>query len=116
MKMDDCIFCKIVAGSIPCRKVYEDKDVIAFDDIHPMAPVHVVIIPKEHIATILDVSADKMALVDAMVSAAREVASKKGIDKSGFRMVINCNKEGGQVIFHLHMHILGGKALQDGLG
>lgn len=114
--MDDCIFCKIVKGSIPCRKVYEDEKVLAFDDIHPMAPVHVVIIPKEHIATILDISEDSMAVIGAMVSAAREVAGIKGIDKSGFRVVINCNEDGGQVIFHLHMHVLGGKKLQDGLG
>jgi histidine triad (HIT) family protein len=114
--MDDCIFCKIVKGSIPCTKVYEDEKVIAFDDIHPMAPVHVVIIPKEHIATILDVSGDGMAVMGAMVAAAQEAARKKGIGKSGFRLVINCNEEGGQVIFHLHMHMLGGKKLKDGLG
>lgn len=116
MKMGDCIFCKIVEGSIPCSKVYEDEKVLAFDDIHPMAPVHVVIIPKEHIATILEVSEDRMAVMDAMISAAREVSRKKGIDQSGFRVVINCNEDGGQVIFHLHMHVLGGKKLQDGLG
>ncbi|MEI7636613.1 MAG: histidine triad nucleotide-binding protein [Syntrophus sp. (in: bacteria)] len=114
--MDDCIFCEIVKGSIPCIKVYEDEKVLAFDDIHPMAPVHVVIIPKEHIATILDVAEDRMAVMGAMISAAREVSRKKGIDQSGFRMVINCNEDGGQVIFHLHMHVLGGKKLQDGLG
>jgi len=114
--MGDCIFCKIVEGSIPCSKVYEDEKVLAFDDIHPMAPVHVVIIPKEHIATILEVSEDRMAVMDAMISAAREVSRKKGIDQSGFRVVINCNEDGGQVIFHLHMHVLGGKKLQDGLG
>ncbi len=114
--MDDCIFCKIVKGSIPCNKVYEDERVLAFEDIHPMAPVHIVIIPKEHIATILDVYGDKMAVMGAMISAAREVSRKKGIDKSGFRVVINCNEEGGQVIFHLHMHVLGGKQLKDGLG
>lgn len=114
--MDDCIFCKIVEGSIPCSKVYEDEKVLAFDDIHPMSPVHVVIIPKEHIATILEVSEDRMAVMDAMISAAREVSRKKGIDQSGFRVVINCNEDGGQVIFHLHMHVLGGKKLQDGLG
>lgn len=114
--MDDCIFCKIVEGSIPCSKVYEDEKVLAFDDIHPMAPVHVVIIPKEHIATILEVSEDRMAVMDAMISAARKVSRKKGIDQSGFRVVINCNEDGGQVIFHLHMHVLGGKKLQDGLG
>jgi len=114
--MEDCIFCKIVKGSIPCRKVYEDEKVLAFDDIHPMAPVHVVIIPKEHIATILDVSEDRMAVMGAMISAAREVSKKKGIDQSGFRVVINCNEEGGQVVFHLHMHVLGGKQLLDALG
>lgn len=114
--MDDCIFCKIVKGSIPCSKVYEDEKVIAFDDIHPMAPVHVLIVPKEHIATILDVSEDRMAVMGAMVSAAGEVARKKGVAESGFRMVINCNEEGGQVVFHLHMHVLGGKKLKDGLG
>ena len=116
MKIGDCIFCKIVEGSIPCSKVYEDEKVLAFDDIHPMAPVHVVIIPKEHIATILEVSEDRMAVMDAMISAALEVSRKKGIDQSGFRVVINCNEDGGQVIFHLHMHVLGGKKLQDGLG
>jgi histidine triad (HIT) family protein len=114
--MDDCIFCKIVKGSIPCSKVYEDEKVLAFDDIHPMAPVHVVIIPKEHIATILDLSGDRMAVMGNMVAAAQEVARQKGIAVSGFRVVINCNEEGGQVIFHLHMHVLGGKKLQDGLG
>jgi histidine triad (HIT) family protein len=116
MKMDDCIFCKIVKGSIPCGKVYEDEKVLAFDDIHPMAPVHVVIIPKEHIATLLDVSGQKTAIMGDMVSAAREVARKKGIAESGFRVVVNCNADGGQVVFHLHMHVLGGKKLQDGLG
>lgn len=114
--MDDCIFCNIVKGSIPCSKVYEDEKIIAFDDIHPMAPVHVLIVPKEHIATILDVSEDRMAVMGAMVSAAGEVARKKGVAESGFRMVINCNEEGGQVVFHLHMHVLGGKKLKDGLG
>ncbi|MFA5182131.1 MAG: histidine triad nucleotide-binding protein [Syntrophales bacterium] len=114
--MDDCIFCKIVKGSIPCRKVYEDEKVLAFDDIHPMAPVHVVIIPKDHIPTILDVSGDRMAIMSAMISAAQEVSRKKGIDESGFRVVVNCNADGGQVIFHLHMHVLGGKKLPDGLG
>jgi histidine triad (HIT) family protein len=110
--MEDCIFCKIVNGTIPSSKVYEDAEVLAFDDIHPMAPVHVIVIPKKHIPTLLDVTAENM---NAMVKAAREAARIKGIDKRGFRMVINCNEEGGQVIFHLHMHVLGGKKLKDGL-
>jgi len=113
--MEDCLFCKIVNGTIPSSKVYEDAEVVAFDDIHPMAPVHVIVIPKKHIPTLLDVTAENMNAVNAMVAAAREVARIKGIDKRGFRTVINCNEEGGQVIFHLHMHVLGGKKLKDGL-
>ena len=113
--MEDCIFCKIVNGTIPSSKVYEDAEVVAFDDIHPMAPVHVIVIPKKHIPTLLDVTAEDMNAVNVMVAAAAEVARIKGIDKRGFRTVINCNEEGGQVIFHLHMHVLGGKKLKDGL-
>jgi histidine triad (HIT) family protein len=113
--MEDCIFCKIINGTIPSSKVYEDAEVVAFDDIHPMAPVHVIVIPKKHIPTLLDVTAENMNAVNDMVAAAREVARIKGIDKRGFRTVINCNEEGGQVIFHLHMHVLGGKKLKDGL-
>ena len=113
--MGDCIFCKIVNGEIPCSKVYETENVIAFDDINPMAPVHVIIIPKEHIPTLLDVTSEKMDVLETMVSAAQEVAKIKGIDEKGFRTVINCNKEGGQIIFHLHMHVLGGEKLKDEL-
>jgi histidine triad (HIT) family protein len=113
--MEDCIFCKIVNGTIPSSKVYEDDEVVAFDDIRPMAPVHVIIIPKKHIPTLLDVNTDNMSAVSSLFVAARKVAQIKGIDKRGFRAVINCNEEGGQVIFHLHMHILGGKKLKDEL-
>ena len=113
--MEDCIFCKIVNGTIPCSKVYEDEQVVAFDDIHPMAPVHIIIIPKTHVPTLLDVTAENMNAINSMITAAQSVAQIKGIDKRGFRAVINCNEEGGQVIFHLHMHVLGGKKLKDEL-
>jgi histidine triad (HIT) family protein len=113
--MEDCIFCKITAGVIPCRKVYENEKVLAFEDIHPMAPIHVIIIPKKHIATFMDVDAEGMADLQSMMSAAQEVARAKNVDRKGFRLVINCNKEGGQVVFHLHMHLLGGLRLKDGL-
>ena len=113
--MKDCIFCKIVSGEIPSSKVYEAEKVLAFDDINPMAPVHSIIIPKEHIPTLLDVTPEKMDVLDAMFSAAQEVARIKGIDKKGFRTIINCNEEGGQIIFHLHMHLLGGEKLRDEL-
>lgn len=113
--MEDCIFCKIAAGEIPCRKVYENEKALAFEDIHPMAPVHIIIIPKRHIATLMDVDAERAADLQSMVTAAQEVARLKKIDAKGFRLVINCNREGGQVVFHLHMHLLGGLKLKDGL-
>jgi histidine triad (HIT) family protein len=114
--MSDCIFCKIVRGEIPCAKVYEDDKVLAFDDIHPMAPVHVVIIPKNHIPTLMDVDTGKMDILNNLIAAAQKVAQIKGIETSGFRTAINCNAEGGQVVFHLHVHVLGGRKLQDELG
>jgi len=113
--MEDCIFCKIAAGTIPSRKVYENERVLAFEDIHPMAPVHVIIIPKRHVATLMDVDAEGMADLQAMMAASQEVARAKKVDQRGFRVVINCKKEGGQVVFHLHMHLLGGLKLKDGL-
>jgi len=114
--MSDCIFCKIVRGEIPCAKVYEDDNVLAFDDIHPMAPVHVVIIPKKHISTLMDVDTAKEGIVNDLTAAAQKVARMSNIAESGFRVAINCNAEGGQVVFHLHMHVLGGRKLHDELG
>jgi histidine triad (HIT) family protein len=114
--MSDCIFCKIVRGEIPSAKVYEDDHVLAFDDIHPMAPVHVVIIPKKHFATLMEVDTEKDNIMNTLVAAVQKVAKIKQIDASGFRTVVNCNAEGGQVVFHLHVHVLGGRKLQDELG
>ena len=111
--MEDCIFCKIVRGEIPANIVYESENVLAFDDVNPMAPVHVVVVPKLHVATLMDVSDGMM---DDIISAVQEVAKIKEIDKKGFRTVINCNENGGQVIFHLHIHILGGRKLSDDMG
>ena len=113
--MEDCIFCKIVRGEIPCNKVYETKELLAFDDINPMAPTHVIIIPKEHIATLMDVKNGGANIMGNIVSAVQEVAKIKGINEKGFRMTINCNEDGGQIIFHLHVHVLGGKRLKDEL-
>jgi len=106
--MEDCIFCKIVSGAIPSTKVFENEHVLAFDDIHPVAPVHVVVIPKKHIPTLLDVKPENASIFDEVTYAVQEVARIKGIDKRGFKTVINTNKEGGQVIFHLHVHVVGG--------
>ena len=113
--MEECIFCKIAAGTIPCRKVYEDNRVLAFEDIHPMAPIHIIIIPKRHIETLMDVDSEGMADLQSMMSAAQEIARLQKVDQKGFRVVINCNEEGGQVVFHLHMHFLGGLKLRDNL-
>ncbi|ABC78061.1 histidine triad nucleotide-binding protein [Syntrophus aciditrophicus] len=113
---DNCLFCSIVKGEIPCARIYEDDHVLAFEDIHPMAPVHVVVVPKRHISTFMDVSDDTMAYLMSMMTAAQKIAKLKAIDEKGFRTVINCKEEGGQVIFHLHMHLLGGCKLRDDLG
>ena len=114
--MSDCIFCKIIKGDIPCSKVYEDDNVLAFNDIQPMAPIHVIIIPKKHIATLMDLDDKSIDVTCDLMSAAQKVARIKNISDSGFRTVINCNAEGGQVVFHLHMHLLGGRKLEDKLG
>lgn len=114
--MADCVFCKIVKGEIPCSKVYEDDSVLAFDDIHPMAPVHVVLIPKEHIATLMDVDTNRTDIVGRLMAAAQKVVKIKNIADTGFREVVNCNADGGQVVFHLHLHLLGGRKLEDQLG
>jgi histidine triad (HIT) family protein len=114
--MENCIFCRIAKGEIPSSKVYEDENILAFDDIHPMAPVHVIIIPKAHIPTLMDLRPGDSTLLASLVGSVQEVARIKGIEKSGFRTVVNTNKEGGQIIFHLHVHVLGGRQLEDGLG
>jgi histidine triad (HIT) family protein len=112
--MTDCIFCKIVEGKIPARLVYENEKIVAFDDIRPLAPVHVIVIPREHIPTLLDISLADAGIMNDLTLAVQEVARIKGIAERGFRAVINCNPEGGQVIYHLHVHVLGGKKLPDG--
>jgi histidine triad (HIT) family protein len=114
--MSDCIFCKIVRGEIPCARVYEDDNVLAFNDIQPMAPVHVIIIPKKHIATLMSIDDKDLDVTNNLMLAAQKVARIKNISDRGFRTVINCNAEGGQVVFHLHMHVLGGRKLEDKLG
>jgi len=113
--MEDCIFCKIARGEIPCNKVYEDDKVLAFDDINPMAPVHVIVVPKQHIPTLMDVARENMNIMGDIFTAVKEVAKIKKIEEKGFRTVINCNEEGGQLIFHLHIHVLGGERLKDDL-
>jgi histidine triad (HIT) family protein len=106
-----CLFCRIVEGQIPASKVYEDDQLLAFNDINPQAPMHVLIIPKAHVATANELSVEHDALVGAMVRRAAEIAKERGYDGSGFRTVINCNGQAGQTVFHLHLHVLGGRAM-----
>ncbi|MGB0733229.1 MAG: histidine triad nucleotide-binding protein, partial [Pontibacterium sp.] len=107
----DCLFCKIVAGDIPAERLYEDEDVIAFNDISPQAPHHFLVIPKKHIATLNDVAPEDHAVVGKMVSVAAQLAKKHGFDDTGYRTVFNCNNDGGQTVYHIHLHVLGGKTM-----
>ena len=111
--MDDCLFCKIVRGEIPCRKVYEDDEFFSFHDIHPAAPVHLLLIPKLHIASLLETNDSHAALLGKMVLLVPKLAQEQGLHK-GFRTAIHTGRDGGQVVFHLHIHIIGGgKIVQD---
>ena len=109
--MPDCLFCKIASGEIPAEKIYEDDTVIAFSDINPTAPVHVIIIPKQHFATTLEMSEEAPELFGSMIKASSIVARKKGIAESGFRLILNTNADGGQEVFHVHMHLMGGEPI-----
>lgn len=106
----DCIFCKIADGSIPSKKVYEDDKMLAFYDIEPAAPVHIVMIPKVHIASANELNEENSAVVAHIYSKAGEIAKKLGLD-GGYRIVNNCGADGGQTVFHIHFHLLGGKTL-----
>jgi histidine triad (HIT) family protein len=108
----DCIFCKIIAGSIPSKKIYEDKYILAFHDIQPLAAVHALIIPKKHIATMNDVENDDWALIGDIHRVAQLIARDLDVAESGYRLVNNCGKEGGQIVYHLHYHLLGGEHLE----
>ena len=109
--MDDCIFCKIAAGEIPAEKIYEDEQVVAFRDLGPQAPTHALVIPKRHLATLNDLTESDAELVGRMYLGAKQVAELDGIAEGGYRTVMNCNADGGQTVFHLHLHVLGGRRM-----
>lgn len=109
--MDDCIFCKIVKGEIPSEKVYEDDKVLAFKDINPATPIHVLVIPKKHINNLLEIKEEDNEIILDIFSSIKKIAKQLGIEESGFRLISNCGKDSGQEVMHLHFHILAGKKL-----
>jgi histidine triad (HIT) family protein len=112
----ECIFCKIVAGEIPSDFIYEDEEFIAFRDIQPQAPVHVLIVPREHIASLNKLSEKNTLLIGRLILLAKHLAEKENIAENGYRLVINCGSEGGQIVPHLHLHLIGGDKLSDRIG
>jgi histidine triad (HIT) family protein len=111
MTSQDCLFCKILAGEIPADIIYESETALAFRDISPRAPTHAVIIPRQHIATINDIETGDQTTIGSLFTAAREVARQEGLADRGYRVVMNCNQDAGQTVFHLHLHLLGGRQL-----
>jgi len=109
--LKECIFCKIIKKEIPSSIIYEDGEILAFNDINPQAPVHVIIIPKRHIERVSELKAEDSELASKLILAGNEIARKKGLVDPGYRLVINCNKDAGQEVFHLHMHMLGGRKM-----
>ncbi len=111
MTTDDCLFCKMVSGAIQPKTVYEDDDILAFHDINPRAPVHVLVIPKKHFSTVNDFQSSDAALVGKVVLGGQQVAAKLGLADSGYRLVLNTNSDGGQLVRHVHLHVLGGRQM-----
>lgn len=107
--MAECIFCRIAAGKIPADKVFEGNEVVAFRDVNPQAPQHVLIIPRQHIESVNELKEEDASLVGRMVLAAKEIAAKLEVAQSGYRLVLNTNRAAGQAVFHIHLHLLGGR-------
>ena len=106
--MEDCIFCKIIKGEIPSTKVYEDENVLAFKDINPAAPIHILVVPKQHIENVLEINEENKEIASNIFLAINKIAKQLGIDQNGFRVITNCGKDAGQEVMHLHFHILAG--------
>ncbi len=113
---EECIFCQIIAGRVPANIVYQDEDFLAFRDILPRAPIHVLIIPKIHITSVTELTEEQQGLVGRLIVIAKNLAEKEGIARNGYRLVINCGPEGGQLVPHLHLHLIGGRRLDARLG
>jgi len=109
----DCVFCQIAAGEVPSQILYQDEEVIAFPDIKPLTPTHLLIIPRKHIPDLLHLSEADLPVIGRMVQVANQLAIKGGISQSGYRLVLNCGSDAGQIVPHLHLHLLGGRRLLD---
>lgn len=112
MQNTPCIFCKIVRGEVSTKKVYEDDSVLAFHDINPQAPVHILVIPKKHIPTFIDINEEDKDILMNIVNTCKKIAKDMNIDEKGFRIIINTNPHGGQTVYHLHLHMLGGRQMR----
>lgn len=111
--MEDCLFCKIIKGEIPSNKVYEDDDILAFYDINPVAPIHILVIPKKHIASVAHLSKEDEPLIGKIYSVINKIAEEKEFKENGFKVIVNVGKDGGQEVMHLHYHILAGENLKN---
>jgi|TARA_B110000444_G_scaffold258806_1_gene300737 histidine triad (HIT) family protein len=110
--MDNCLFCKIIKGEIPANKVYENEHVLAFRDIDPKAPIHILVIPKKHIKSINELNSSDKFLAGELILASKKIAIDEGINLKGFRTIFNTNDDGGQTVYHIHMHIMGGRQMK----
>lgn len=111
--MPECLFCRIVAGSLPADFVYEDEHLVAFRDIKPAAPVHILVVPRAHIETVADLGRDAAGVMSRLTAAANQIARESGVDAGGYRLIVNCGQDGGQTVSHLHMHLLGGRKMPE---
>ncbi len=114
--VEECLFCRIISGEIPSEVVYQDDEFLAFKDIHPQAPTHILIIPKIHFDSLVEISDQQEKLMGRLVIIAKKLAKKEGLAKNGYRLVLNCGAEGGQVVPHLHLHLIGGRKLNGKIG
>ena len=109
--MEDCTFCKIIKGEIPSEKIYEDEDILAFKDINPAAPIHILVIPKKHIATLMEVSKEDSNIMSKILETIQKIAKQLGIEENGFRLIANCGPDSGQEVMHVHFHLLAGREM-----
>ena len=111
--MENCLFCKIIKGEVPCKKIYEDEEILAFEDINPAAPIHILVIPKKHITSLAHLEKQDEAIVGKIYGVINKIAEEQGFKEDGYRVIVNCGENGGQEVMHLHFHLLAGKRFGD---